>query len=810
MKRTALLLLIALSVMCTAGAAKKKKVAKQPLSTIAMITLVNDYWQQYHSPLERSFWDVAAYHTGNMEAYRLLGTARWLDYSSRWASHNLWQGAREKDPSKWRYKTYGEGQQFVLFGDWQICFQTYLDMYQLESPGESVLPSGGHPLSGNYFKIARAIEVMDYEVRQPQADFWWWADALYMVMPVFTKLYKVTGDVKYLDKLYDNFLWADELMYDSAEQLYYRDAKYIFPKVKTTSGGKSFWARGDGWVLAGLAKVLADMPEYYKHRPFFEQRFRELAEGVARVQRPGGYWSRSMLCEDDAPGPETSGTAFFTYGMLWGVNNGLLDREDFEPVIDKAWNYLTTVALQPDGSVGYVQPIGEKPDPTKTVDARSQANFGVGAFLLAACEHVRYETAKGLTGAANTAVGAANSLTGAANSLTSAANSLTGADAMVHVTVSNPTDEYRHQVVELDAQTIFSKLGIEGGRQFVVFDNAGLEQPYQLTYDGKVLIEADARPHTSARFTIRCGTPKNYATVCYGRLYPERKDDYAWENDRCAYRVYGPALQKTGERSYGTDVWSKNTPELVVEQRYWTEDVVMMPRVEQLRRENRQRGDSLYRLNSYHHDHGRGMDLYQVGPTLGCGTPALLRDGQVVYPYCFKEYKVLDNGPLRTTVELTYHPVAFGGDSITEHRIISLDKGSNFNRITVWYDGLTHPTPLASGVVVHSADKDNVVLGPDYVQYADPTDNTRFNNCYLYVAVLFPYGKVTTTLQPLDRPTGGNEGHALGIVDDYRGQPYTYYFGSAWSRYDVRTQAEWQQRIDWTLRSLRHPLTVEY
>jgi len=633
--------------------------------------------------------------------------------------------------------------------------------------------------------------VMDYEVRQPQNDFWWWADALYMVMPVFAKLYRVTGDVKYLDKLYDNYKWADELMYDKDEQLYYRDAKYIYPKVKTVcNGGKSFWARGDGWVLAGLAKVLADMPADYKHRTFFLQRFRELAEGVARVQRPGGYWSRSMLCEEDAPGPETSGTAFFTYGMLWGVNNGLLDRAAYGPVIEKAWKYLITTALQPDGSVGFVQPIGEKPDPTKTVDAHSQANFGVGAFLLAACEHLRYEEKW------------KEEMLGVKSEERRVKNEMS-------LVVKNNGDEYRHQVVEIDAKDVFQRLGIQGGRQFIVLDNAGLEIPYQLTYDGKVLIEADARQHTEAKFRIVCGTPKTYPSVCFGRIYPERKDDYAWENDRGAYRVYGPALQKTGERSYGVDVWSKNTPELVVEQRYWIEDVVMMPAVEKLRRENRQRGDSLYRLNSYHHDHGRGMDLYKVGATLGCGTPALMKDGQLVYPYCFKDYKVLDNGPLRTTVELIYHKVAFGNDSITEHRIISLDKGSNFNRITVWYEGLTQPAQLASGVVIHSEDKEPVVLGKDYVQYADPTDNIGFNNCQLFVAALFPEGNVKTQKLMFDQPKGGNEGHALGIVSDYRGDRYTYYFGSAWSRYDVRTQAEWQQRIDWFMRSLRQPLTVE-
>lgn len=759
------LLLIALAVCFTADAKRKKKVVPKPPSTIEIITKVNDQWQATHRPEVRSFWDEAAYHTGNMEAYKLLGNARWLAYSDAWARYNLWQGAREKDQSKWKYANYGEGQDYVLFGDWQICFQTYLDIYEMQ-PDD--------------YKIARALEVMDYEVRQPQNDFWWWADALYMVMPVMTKLYKTTGDVKYLDKLYENFKWSDDLMFDKDEQLYYRDAKYIWPKVKTAcNGGKSFWARGDGWVLAGLAKVLSDMPKDYKHRDFFELRFRQLAEGVARVQRPGGYWSRSMLCEQDAPGPETSGTAFFTYGMLWGVNNGILNRSKYEPVIEKAWQYLITTALQPDFSVGYVQPIGEKPDPTKTVNARSQANFGTGAFLLAACEHLRYE------------------------------NLQSGNRATLKVSISNPANEYREQVAELPADTIFKRLKIQGGREFIVFDAGGLEVPYQLSSDGKVLIEAGVRPKGTQTFTIRRGTPKVYKTVCYGRIFPERKDDFAWENDRGAYRVYGPALQKTGEKSYGVDVWTKNTPELVLDQRYWVEDVVMMPAVEKLRKENRQRGDSLYRLNSYHNDHGRGSDLYRVGATLGCGTPALIVDDELVYPYCFKTYRILDEGPLRFSVQLDYESKVIGEDTITEHRIITLDKGSNFNRSTVWYDGFTTVVELATGVVVHQEDRNSVVLAKDYVHYADPTDNIPVNNCQLFVAALFPDGVNETAIRQFKKVDSGAVGHALGIVDNYSGLPYTYYFGSAWSKFDVRTQAEWQQRIDWKLRNVRQPLTID-
>ena len=743
---------------------RKKPTEPQTLNTIEMITRVNDYWQSNHSPLVRSFWDEAAYHTGNMEAYRLLGIARWYAYSDAWARHNRWMGAQEQDPQKWQYRQYGEGHDYVLFGDWQICFQTYLDLYEL---------------TPDPYKIRRAIEVMDYEVRQPQTDFWWWADALYMVMPVFTKLYKATGEVKYLDKLYANYRWADDLMYDSIEHLYYRDAKYIYPKAKTRSGGKDFWARGDGWVLAGLAKVLADMPQDYCHRAFFEQRFREMAAAVARCQQPEGWWTRSMLDKDHAEGPETSGTAFFCYGLLWGMNHGLLSRADYEPVALRAWKYLTEKALQPSGAVGYVQPIGERAIPGQQLSEKNEANFGVGAFLLAACEKMRFD------------------------------NALSSTDGETTIVVTNKSQEYRQQVLELDASIVFRKLGIEGGRQFVVYGPDGLEVPYQLSYDGKLLLDAGVRPGGTLTFTVKKGSPRTYPMVCYGRLVPERKDDFAWENDRGAYRCYGPALQQTGERSYGIDVWSKNTPELVVDQRYWTEDVVMMPVVEQLRKENRQRGDSLYRTISYHNDHGRGMDLYKVGPTLGCGTPALMSGGEMVFPYCFKSVKMLDVGPLRMTVQLDYNPVVIGSDTaVVEHRIVQLDKGSNFNRMTVWYDGLTQPLDLASGVVIHSEDKESLMLGSDHVLYADPTDNVRVNNCQLFVGVIYPDGISETKKQLYAQQANGNEGHAIGVLHGYKGEEYTYYFGSAWSKYDVRTMDEWQQRARWTLRNLREPLAV--
>lgn len=369
MKKVFLLLLA--GVMTLQLQAKKWT---QP-QVVETIIKVNNYWQSNNKAEVRSFWDNAAYHTGNMEVYKFLKNTKMLNYTIRWANYNEWSGAKEKDSSKWKYKNYGEGQDYVLFGDWQICFQTYIDLYNL-NPTD--------------FTVKRAKEVMHYEAYSDSCDYWWWADALYMVMPVMTKMYKLTGDTKYLDKLYENLKYSDGIMLDEETGLYFRDGKYIYPKHKSANGKKDFWARGDGWVLAGLAKVLQDMPKDYQHYQFFVDKFKTLAAAVKATQQPEGYWTRSMIDPDHAPGPETSGTAFFTYGILWGVNNGYLELKDYKQTIATAWTYLTETALQPDGKIGYVQPIGERAIPGQTVDANSQANFGVGAFLLASCEYYRF------------------------------------------------------------------------------------------------------------------------------------------------------------------------------------------------------------------------------------------------------------------------------------------------------------------------------------------------------------------------------------------------------------------------------------
>ncbi|MBD8531049.1 MULTISPECIES: glycoside hydrolase family 88 protein [unclassified Massilia] len=369
------------SVLASGCAIRPAPSAATPVGTtkaevLAALRLANGYWQRTNASTLWAFWDVAAYHTGNMEAYALTGDETWRQYSTAWAEHNGWSGARSNDRRAWKY-SYGEKDEYVLFGDWQICFQTYIDLYRLDPSKEPR-------------KIARALEVMDYQMGTPNKDYWWWADGLYMVMPVMTKLYKLTGERRYLDKLHAYFLYADQLMFDAEAGLYYRDAKYVYPKHKSANGGKDFWARGDGWVFAGLAKVLADLPRDHPAYTLCLDRFRRMAVALRAAQQADGYWTRSLLDPAHAPGPETSGTAFFTYGFLWGMNHGVLDRATHAPLVERSWRFLTQVALQPSGKLGYVQPIGERAIPGQVVDRESTAPFGVGAFLLAAAEMTRF------------------------------------------------------------------------------------------------------------------------------------------------------------------------------------------------------------------------------------------------------------------------------------------------------------------------------------------------------------------------------------------------------------------------------------
>lgn len=376
-RRLCLKLALAAMAPIATGCATGGAGTAQPTRAQVMAAMVraNDAWQRNNAPQQWAFWDVAAYHTGNMAAHKLTGNPLYSAYSTAWAEHNAWRGASSDNRAAWKY-SYGETPEFVLFGDWQVCFQTYVDLYELDGRKDPR-------------RIARAREVMEYQMGTPNNDYWWWADGIYMVMPAMTKLYKATGERRYLDKMHDYFVYADKLMVDLDAGLYFRDAKYLYPKHTSSNGGKDFWARGNGWVFAALAKTLADLPPEHPSRPLLLDRFQRMAVALAPIQQADGYWTRSLLDPAHAPGPESSGTAFFTYAYAWGINNGLLDRAAYTPTALRAWRFLSEDALQADGRLGYVQPIGERAIPGQVVNRDSTAPFGVGAFLLAASEMAR-------------------------------------------------------------------------------------------------------------------------------------------------------------------------------------------------------------------------------------------------------------------------------------------------------------------------------------------------------------------------------------------------------------------------------------
>ncbi|WP_291529209.1 glycoside hydrolase family 88/105 protein [Bacteroides sp. UBA939] len=211
-------------------------------------------------------------------------------------------------------------------------------------------------------------------------DRWAWCDALFMAPPVYAKLYALTGNRKYLDFLNKEYKATYDYLFDAQEQLFYRDRRY-FDK-KEANGRKVFWGRGNGWVLGGLAEILQVLPKEEPSREFYKQLFVTLSTRVGELQSSDGYWRASLLDPDSYPSPETSATGFIVYALAYGVNEGLLDRKVFLPVIEKGWQALVA-AVEPDGKLGYVQPIGA--DPRKVTRDMTEV-YGVGAFLLAGCQ----------------------------------------------------------------------------------------------------------------------------------------------------------------------------------------------------------------------------------------------------------------------------------------------------------------------------------------------------------------------------------------------------------------------------------------
>ncbi|MDF7825935.1 glycoside hydrolase family 88 protein [Pontiellaceae bacterium B12227] len=241
--------------------------------------------------------------------------------------------------------------------------------------------------------IAKLRERFDWIIENPKTgslemkkgtdadDRWGWCDALFMAPPVWARMAKVTGEQKYLDFMDQEYHATYDLLWSKEHQLFFRDTRY-FTRAEA-NGEKIFWSRGNGWVFSGLALMIPDLPQHWEGRPFYVDTFRQMAETLKKTQRADGTWSMGLLGDlKDYPIPETSGTSFFTHGLAWGINNGLLDRATYEPVVLKAWAALTACVTE-EGLLGNVQPVGAAPGesyPDKT-DV-----YGVGAFLAAGSE----------------------------------------------------------------------------------------------------------------------------------------------------------------------------------------------------------------------------------------------------------------------------------------------------------------------------------------------------------------------------------------------------------------------------------------
>lgn len=212
-------------------------------------------------------------------------------------------------------------------------------------------------------------------------DRWSWCDALFMAPPVYAKLYALTGERKYLDFLDKEYRATYEYLFDKEEHLFYRDWRYF--GQREANGRKVFWGRGNAWVIAGLAEILKTLSPQDSSRKFYETIFQDLATRLSGLQNQDGYWHASLLDPESYPSPETSATGFIVYALAYGINAGLLDRSAFMPVVRKGWNALTE-AVESDGKLGYVQPIGA--DPRKVTRDMTEV-YGVGAFLMAGCQY---------------------------------------------------------------------------------------------------------------------------------------------------------------------------------------------------------------------------------------------------------------------------------------------------------------------------------------------------------------------------------------------------------------------------------------
>ncbi|MGM9551561.1 MAG: glycoside hydrolase family 88 protein [Clostridia bacterium] len=330
---------------------------------IDLMKNVNDYWVKKNRNISTGTnpWDVAVFHTGNMQAYYMTGDETYRNHSQLWSEVNS-------------YQSYNYPTGSTTFADNLCCFQTYIDLYNITRDEKY---------------LEYVTEQVDYIKNSSSVSYWYWIDAFYMAGPIFTKMYKLTGDKSYLDKMYDMIKYTAETLncYDEEVGLWYRDASFI--NSISENGEKVFWSRGDGWVFAAFARIIEDLPDSYEHKDYFVNIFCSMAAALKKTQCSEGAWHESLLDPDFNPTCEESGTGFFVYGLLWGINNGYLEENDYLDCALKGWKWLTEVSVQDDYSVGYVQHIGAQPSKYELTPYTTE-DYAYANFVFAAGELAKY------------------------------------------------------------------------------------------------------------------------------------------------------------------------------------------------------------------------------------------------------------------------------------------------------------------------------------------------------------------------------------------------------------------------------------
>ena len=387
--------------------------------------------------------------------------------------------------------------------------------------------------------------------------------------------------------------------------------------------------------------------------------------------------------------------------------------------------------------------------------------------------------------------------------------------AVLQLDVQNPTDQDRvTETVEIPFDSISERLQLEEGSSFLIQDASGEEVAWQLTSDRTVIFPITLKGGETRQFTLVKGHPATADTICFGQVYPDRIDDLAWENDHIAFRAYGPALQQRGDKAFGYDIFAKRgsvTPVLPEMYRKET-DKPLKKKIKELRQTNPAEAERLQKNKSYHIDHGHGMDCYAVGATLGAGAAALVENGELVYPWCWKEVEFLDNGPLRFKVKMTFTPMeAYGRTDVVETRILTLDAGARLNKTEISFANVDESHPMVSGIVMHDL-TEHLRTEPEagWISYQDPT--TGKDNGEIYIGHAYAQALEKAEVQYFDEEESkvrkNATGHVLAesVYDPAKG--YTYWWGYGWNREDFKSFEEWNAYLATFAAQLRHPLVI--